>query len=102
MENGDAFLRWNAGKLQFLERRCGRGRYPRPMFDLAGCQTTRFADFPVGGVVFELEREEFEGKRVKFFIVGADVKRLILSIARMETPYVVSCKKTLAQARGEL
>ena len=34
------------------------------------------ADFPVGGVVFELQREEFERESVEFIFVAADVRRL--------------------------
>jgi len=35
------------------------------MFDDSRRKTPRFADFPVGGIVFELKREEFERKLVK-------------------------------------
>ena len=35
------------------------------MFDNFRSKAAGFADFPVGSVVFELEREEFEGQRVK-------------------------------------
>ena len=35
------------------------------MFDNFRGEATRCADLPVGGVVFELEREEFERQRVK-------------------------------------
>ena len=35
------------------------------MFDDFRGEAARFANFPVGGVVLELQREEFEGQRVK-------------------------------------
>ena len=65
MKNRGAFRRRQTGQFQFLERRCRHGRNSRPMFDDFRRKTPRLADFPVGGVVIELKREEFERQRVK-------------------------------------
>ena len=62
MKNGGALFRWKARKLQFLERGGGHGGNLCPMPDDIWRQTTRLANCPIGGVVFELEREKFERK----------------------------------------
>ena len=61
MEYRGAFHRLQTGQIQFLECRCRHSRNLRPMFDNSRRKATRFADFPVGSVVFELQRKEFEG-----------------------------------------
>jgi hypothetical protein len=76
MENRRAFFRRQTGQFQFLERGGGHGGNLRPMFDNLGCEPAGFADFPVGGVLLELQREEFEGESVEFIFVAADVRRL--------------------------
>lgn len=46
------------------------------MFDDSGRESASFADFPVGGVVFELKREELEGKLVKISEGRAPIQAL--------------------------
>ena len=65
MKNNRAFIRSETGQFQFLERRRGHRWNPCPMLDHLRRQATRFADCPVGGVVFELEREKFERESVE-------------------------------------
>jgi hypothetical protein len=62
MKNGRAFVRRKAGQLQFLE--CGgwHGGNLRPMPDRLRREPARFANFAVGGIMFELEREKFQGQ----------------------------------------
>src|SRR5208282_4212994 len=60
MENGGPFVWRQTGQFQFLERRCGHDGDLRPMLDHVWLETARFADFSIRGVVFELQREEFE------------------------------------------
>lgn len=65
-------------------------------------QPSRFADFFIEGVVRELKRKQFKRQFIKFDLVGAGVRRLILSFAAgSETPRVVSSNNGLAQTRGE-
>src|ERR1017187_7387188 len=78
MKDGGAFVRREAGQFQFLERSGRHGGNLHPMLDVLGRQPTRFANFPVGGVVSELQREKFQRQLVKIFKVGADVRRLII------------------------
>ena len=68
--------RRQTSQFQFLECRRRHGGNLRPMLDHFRREASRFADFPVGGVVLELERKEFEGKGVEFIFVAADVRRL--------------------------
>ena len=100
MEDRGAFFRRNAGKLQFLERHRRHGGNLRPMLNGLRRSFSHFADFSVSGVVLELQPEKFQGEGVKI-LVGADVRRPKLSSICIETPYVVSDKEALAQARGE-
>ena len=65
MKDGGAFVRRETGQFQFLERGGRHGGNLRPMLDNFRRQSARFADFPVGGVVFELKREEFERSELK-------------------------------------
>ena len=65
MENGGAFCRWNAGKFQFLEYRRWYRRDFRPMLDRPRHQFPTLTDFPIGWIVFQLEREQFEGEGIK-------------------------------------
>jgi hypothetical protein len=76
MENRGAFARRQTGQFQFLERDGGHGGNLRPMLDDSRGETARLADFPVGGVTLELQREEFERESVEFIFVAADVRRL--------------------------
>jgi len=69
MENGGAFARRQTGQFQFLERRRRDSGYLCPMFDHFGREPASFADFPVGGVGFELKREELEREFVKLIIL---------------------------------
>ena len=66
MENRGPFRRRNAGQFQFLEYlRRHHGNF-RPVIDGSRHQLRHRADFPIGGIVFQLEREEFESEFVKF------------------------------------
>ena len=47
-------------------------------FRFATSRQARFADFPVGGVVLELQREEFQGEGVEFIFVAADACRAVV------------------------
>ena len=76
MKNDRALVWWQTGQFQFLERCRGHCGNLCPVFDDLGRQTTCFADFSAGGVVFELEREKFERESVEIVIVGADMRRL--------------------------
>ena len=66
MENRGAFVWRQTGQFQFLERRGRHGGNSRPVLHNFGREAARGADFPVGRVVIELEREEFEGELIKF------------------------------------
>jgi len=101
MENGSALLRREARKFQFLERRGRHGGNWGPVLDSLRRPFLRLADFSVSQIVPELEHKQFERQGIEIF-VGADVRRLILSTARLETPYVVSYEKTPAQMRGKV
>ena len=65
MEYGGAFRRWNAGEFQLLEHRRGHNGDFGPMLDGSRHQFPTRADFPIGGIVFQLEREQFEGEGIK-------------------------------------
>src|ERR1035437_5954901 len=101
MENRGAFARRQTGQFQFLERRCRHGRNSRPMFDdfrgeaarlcFATARQARFANFPVGGVVLELQREEFEGQRVK--ISEGRVTRVPIMVSAFGLPYATSGRR---------
>ena len=65
MENGRALVRRDAREFQFFERRGRHGGNLCPMPDRFRRQTPCGADYSIGGVVFELEREEFEGKPIE-------------------------------------
>ena len=69
------------------------------MFDDFGRETARFADFPVGGVVFELEREEFSASRLKSRRAIDGPIRLICSNRLWNSALR---NKNLAQSRGEI
>ena len=60
MKNRRAFVRCETGQFQFLERGGRHGGNLRPMFDGCRRQLARLANFPIGGVMFELEREQFQ------------------------------------------
>src|ERR1035437_6528149 len=113
MENRGAFARRQTGQFQFLERRCRHGRNSRPMFDdfrgeaarlcFATARQARFANFPVGGVVLELQREEFEGQRVK--ISEGRVTRVPIMVSEfgVRASWNSALRKNdLAQTRGKI
>ena len=50
MKDGGALVGWNAGKFQFLERARWHGGDLRPMLEDFRSQSTRFTDFPIGGI----------------------------------------------------
>ena len=58
---------------------------------------SRFADFPIGGVVFELEREEFEGKRIK--ISEGRVTRVPISASFESGPRVTRPSERMASRK---
>ena len=89
MKNGGALFRRNAGKLQFLERASRHGGNLRPMLDHFWRQSARLADFPVGGIVFKLKREQFQ----------SEVRRK-LPICRF-AGLPIGNRRSPAQARGE-
>ena len=60
MKNGGALVRREAGQFQFLERTRRHGGNVCPIFDGVWRDLVRLADFPVGGVVRELEREQLQ------------------------------------------
>ena len=73
------------------------------MFDDSRRKTTRFADFPVGGVVIELEREELERQRVKI----SEGRVIRVPISALEFGVRASWnsalrKNNLAQTRGKI
>lgn len=65
IKDGSAFFRRNAGKLQFLECTGRHGGNLCPVLDHSWRQTPRLADFPIGGIVLELQREKFEREFIK-------------------------------------
>ena len=85
MEDSRALVRREAGQFHLLEPGGRHGGDLRPMLDHLRRQLARFANFPVGGVVFELKSEQFEGERRE------------LRIADCRLPI----GNQLAQARGE-
>ena len=76
IKNRGAFRQGQTRQIQFLEHRRWHGRNLRPMFVNFGCESASFTDFPIGSVVLELKREEFESEDVEFIFVAADVRRL--------------------------
>ena len=76
MKDGGAVFWRETGQFQFLERGGRHGGNLRPVFDDLRHQRARLANFAVGGIVFELEREKFQREFVEIFKVGADVRRL--------------------------
>ena len=91
MENRGAFRRRQTRQIQFLECRCRHGGNLRPMFDDSGRESASFADFPVGGVVFELKREELEGKLVK--ISEGRVTRVPIMVSEFGLPSAASGRR---------
>ena len=69
MKKSGAIIRREAGQLQFLERARRHKWNLRPMLDDLWREFSRFADFFVGGIEFELQRKKFERKRVKAFVL---------------------------------
>jgi len=97
MKNGGAFTRRETGHFQFLECRCGHGGNSRPMLDHVWREPARFADFPVGGVVFELELKQFQRERIKFRFLAGSAR-----CADRTPQRGVPTLDELAQARGEV
>ena len=85
MEDGSAFVRREAGQFQFLERGGRHGGDLRPMPDHLRRQRARLANFPAGGIVFELKREKFQ----------REFGKLPVADGRLPAGH------QLAQARGE-
>lgn len=81
MEDGGGFIRRETGQVQFLECDGRHGGNLRPMFNNLRRDSARLANCPVGGIVFELEREQFQREFVEIFKVGADMRRLIIKSA---------------------
>jgi len=65
MEYSGAFARRQAGQFQFFEHGCRHGGNLRPVPDTFRCDSSRPANPLVSGVVFELEREEFDSQLVE-------------------------------------
>ena len=63
MEDGGAFHRRETGEIQFFERAGWHGGNLGPMRHHRWRQFARRADFPVGGIGLELEREQFQSQR---------------------------------------
>ncbi len=85
IENGGAFFDGNAGQFKLLERSRWHGGNLRPMFNDLRRDLTSLANFTVGGVMLELEREQFQCQLGELPV--ADCRLLI--------------GNQLAQARGE-
>jgi hypothetical protein len=111
MENRGAFAWRQTGQFEFLERGGGHSRNLLPMLDdsrrktprlrFATARQARFADFPVGGVVLELERKEFERKLVK--ISEGRVTRVPILAFQVRASYNSALRvNRLAQARGKV
>ena len=60
MKDGGAFGGRKGGQFQFLERARRHGGNLRPMLDGLRRHAASQADFLVGGIILELEREQFE------------------------------------------
>src|SRR5664280_2265590 len=78
MKDGGALVRREAGEFQFLERAGWHGRNLRPAFYNCRRQLAGRTDFAVGGIIFELECEQFQREFVEVFKAGTDVRRLII------------------------
>ena len=111
MENRSAFRGRQTGQFQFLERRRRHGGDLCPMFDNSRRKVARlryatarqacFADFPVGGVMLELQRKEFEGEPVK--ISEGRVTRAPILAFQVRASWNLALRKNgLAQARGKI
>ena len=81
MKNSGALVRHKTGQFQFFECSGRHGGNLRPMFNNLRRQLARLANFPVGRIVFKLEREQFQREFVEIFKVGADVRGLIIKSA---------------------
>ena len=102
MKDSGAFFRHQTGQFQFLERGSGHGRNLRPMFDDLGCESAGFTDFAIGGVVFELQREEFEGQSVERQILKFGGQRFVAALTDWGIDEAMPSKRNgLAQTRGE-
>ena len=96
MKNGGALVRRDARQVQFFEHARRHGGNLRPVFDRLRCASARPADFPVGGVVRELEGEKLQREGIEF--------RLLVGTARctVRTPQRgVPTMDGFAQTRGE-
>ena len=104
MEYGNAFGRREGGQLQFLEHGRRDDRNFRPVLDGAGHQFPAGANFPVSGIGFELEGEQFEGERIEisFILEGRVPQAPILTVkVRNSRNFPLPCDD-LAQARGKV
>ena len=64
------------------------------MFNVVRRATLRLADFAIGRIAFELEREKFQSKRIKFL---AGTARYAVRTPQHSAPAIHG----FAQARGE-
>ena len=91
MEDRRAFVCRETGQFQFLERRRRHGGNLRPMFNGLRREFARGANLLVGGVVLELQREQFQRERIEFRFGVAPAHGVVLG-GRQLRP----------QARGKL
>ena len=69
MEDGNAFLWWDAGQFQFLERGCGYKRDVCPIANVFGREATGLANPAISKVMLELQREKFQREFVESAIL---------------------------------
>src|SRR6266487_754427 len=70
MKDRGALPGWKARQLQFLERRRRHGGNLRPVRNGLRRGAPHFAESSIGGIVGELQSEQFEGKRIETFFVS--------------------------------
>src|SRR5947208_3048702 len=90
MKDRGALLGGKARQLQLLERRRRHGGNLRPVRDGLRRGAPHFAQSSIGGVVGELQSEQFEGKRIEtFFSSEGRVTRV--SIFNLDFEVRASC-----------
>ena len=102
MKNRGAVARRQTGHFQFLESGRRHGGNLSPMLNRFRSDAASFTDFPVSGVVFELQRKEFEGERIE--VSEGRVPRapiLVLNFRVGASENSTLQKNGFAQTRGE-